>query len=255
MSGLLPFLRQSLLGVRHRIVGLLGFGFIFIAAAATARVLTAGESGHVELDPLFNVGGTTLVSALLLIGWLVGRFPLIAVLVLMTGIFSDDRAHGYTRLYAVRPRSLVLLYGARFLLFTLLAFALSAIVMPLFDIIMLGAWSGASILSLMAAQIIVFGSLTALLSLITRADAWVALFFGIVALIWDALQRAEIIVNAGPGIRQAVSVVLPPQGALLRIEMSFGASEPVPWDAFLYVCMYGALLLLVAGLALTRREI
>lgn len=255
MSGVLEFLRLTLLAARRRIIGLTAFGAIFLAAAATARLLTGGEHGHVELDPLYALGGTTLVSALLLTGWLIGRFPLIAILVLAAGIFSDDRAAGYARLYAVRPRSIVALYGARFLLFALLAFVLSAIVMPAFDLIVLGHWPAPDIFVLMAAQIIVFGSLTSLLSLISRADAWTALFLGLLALVWDALRRADFLVNAAPVVRDAVTVALPPQGALLRIESAFGATQPVPWDAFLIVCLYGTLALVLAGLALTRREI
>jgi hypothetical protein len=255
MSGVLQFLSLTLLTARRRIIGLLAFGASFLAAGATARLLTGGEHGHVELERLFAVGGSTLVSALLLSGWLIGRFPLIAILVLASGSFSDDRAARYTRLYAVRPRSLVALYGARFLLFAALAFALGSIVMPAFDLIVLGAWPAPQIFVVMAAQIIVFGSLTTLLSLITRADAWTALFLGILALVWDALRRADILVRAAPLVRDAVTVALPPQGALQRIEGAFGAAQPVPWDAFLVICLYGTLALVLAGLALTRREI
>jgi hypothetical protein len=255
LSGVLSFLQLTLLAAQRRIIGLIAFGAVFLAAAAAARLLTGGEHGHVELDPLFAMGGTTLVSALLLTGWLIGRFPLIAILVLTAGSFSDDRAAGYARLYAVRPRSLVALYGARFLLFALLAFVLSSIVMPAFDLIVLGEWPAPDIFVLMAAQIIVFGSLTTLLSLLTRADAWTALFLGILALVWDALRRADFLVNAAPGVRDAVTVALPPQGALLRIESAFGSAQPVPWEAFLIVCLYGTLVLLLAGVALTRREL
>jgi hypothetical protein len=255
VSGVLQFVALSVLAVRRRVLGLLAFGGVFLAAAATARLLTGGEHGHVELDPLYAVGGTTLVSALLLTGWLIGRFPLIAILVLAAGSFSDDRFAGYTRLYAVRPRSLVALYGARFLLFAVLAFVLSAIVMPAFDFIVLGQFPAPDVFVLMAAQIIVFGSLTTLLSLISRADAWTALFLGLLALVWDALRRADFLSNAAPVVRDAVTVALPPQGALLRIESAFGADQPVPWDAFLIICLYGSLVLVLAGLALSRREI
>jgi hypothetical protein len=255
MSGVLWFLRMTLVSTRRRIVGLIAFGAVFVATAATARVLTGGEHGHVELDPIFALGGTTLISAVLLLGWLIGRFPLIAALVLMAGVFSHDRAAGYTRLYAARPRSLVLLYSARFALLMALAFVLSIIIMPVFDLIMLGEWAGMGMIVLIAAQIIVFGTLTALLSTIMRADAWAALFLAIVALLWHALRRAEYLTNTAPFIRDTLSVVLPPQGALLRIESAFGAAQPVPLDAFLYVCIYGALVLVFAGVSLVRREI
>jgi hypothetical protein len=255
VSGAWSFLVLTLRSRARRIIGLLAFGMIFLAAGATARIFTGDEHGHVELEQLFALGGTTLVSALLLLGWLVGRFPLIAALVLMAGIFSHDRAAGFARLYAVRPRSVVLLYGARFALLCLVAFTLSAVLMPLFDVIVLGEWSQPAIFMLIAAQVIVFGTLTALLSTVTRADAWVALFLGIAAIVWEALRRVDVFATLPATLRETVSVLLPPQGALTRVETAFALMQPVPWDAFLYIVLYGALILLVAGVVLDRREI
>jgi hypothetical protein len=255
MSALPPFLLLTLRSRARRILGLGAFGLMFLAAGATARVFTGDEHGHIELDQLFALGGTTLVSALLLLGWLVGRFPLIAALVLMAGIFSHDRSAGYARLYAVRPRSMLLLYGARFFTLGLLAFLLSALLMPLFDVIVLGEWSDPALFVLIGTQVIVFGTLTALLSTVLRGDAWVALFLGVTALVWDALRRIDFVQAAPPAVRETVSVLLPPQGALMRIETAFATMQPVPWDAFVYIMLYGALMLLVAGVVLSRREI
>jgi hypothetical protein len=255
VSGLGSFLLLSLRARSRRVLGLIAFGALFLTAGATARVFTGREHGHIEMDQLFELGGTTLVSALLLLGWLIGRFPLIAALVLMAGIFSADRTLGHARLYAVRPRSLVLLYGARFLLLGLVAFTMSALLMPAFDYLVLGEWTGTSVFVLIAAQIIVFGTLTALLSVFTRADAWVALFLGLVALVWDGLRRIDFVQDTPAAFRETLSVLLPPQGALMRIEMAFGMMQPVPWDAFLYVVLYGALLAVFAGAALARRTL
>jgi hypothetical protein len=88
----------------RRIVGLLAFALLFVAAGLTARMLV-GEEGHVEVGELFLIGGYPVVSALLLLGWLLGRYPIIATLVLFAGIFSGDRIDGYARLYSVRPVS------------------------------------------------------------------------------------------------------------------------------------------------------
>ena len=49
--------------------------------------------------------------------------------------------------------------------------------------------------------------------------------------------------------------LLPPQAALLRLEEAFGALQPIPWDAFLYIAAYSLVLLLLAGIALARREV
>ncbi|MEX1182559.1 MAG: hypothetical protein WEF86_04950 [Gemmatimonadota bacterium] len=249
------FLAMTLRSRARRLLGLLAFGTVFLLAGATARLVSAGEHGHMELDALFGLGGTTLVSALLLLAWLIGRFAIIAVLVLMSGVFSDDRAAGHARLYAVRPCSFVALYAARFAMLCALAFMLAALIMPAFDWIVLGEWIGWTAIVLIAAQIIVFGSLTALCSVATRADAWVALFLGVFALVWDALRRLDFFNTAAPLVRQLISMLLPPQGALVRIETAFASTQPVPWDAFLYVAVYGALVLLIAGTALARRDI
>jgi hypothetical protein len=255
MNGLGSFLWLTLRARSRRLIGLTAFGLVFLAAGATARIFTHSDHGHIEMDQLFELGGTTLVSALLLLGWLIGRFPLIAALVLMAGVFSADRSLGHARLYAVRPRSLVLLYGARFLMLALIAFVMSALLMPVFDVIVLGEWSGWSVLVLIAAQIIVFGVLTALLSVFTRADAWIALFLALVAIVWDGLRRVDFVLGVPAAVRETISVLLPPQGALMRVEMAFGMMQPVPWDAFLYIVIYGALLLVIAGAALTRRTL
>jgi hypothetical protein len=255
MKGLLSFLWLTLRARTNRLIGLTAFGTLFLASGATARIFTHSEHGHVEMDQLFALGGTTLVSVLLLLGWLIGRFPLIATLVLMAGIFSYDRSSGHARLLAVRPRSLVLLYGARFMLFALIAFVMSAVLLPAFDFLVLGEWGGPAVFALIAAQIIVFGVVTALLSVFTRADSWLALFLGIVAIVWDALRRVDFFLDWPAPVRETLSVLLPPQGALMRIEMAFGSLQPVPWDALIYIVIYGALLLLLAGVGLTRRSL
>ena len=255
MSALLSFLMLSLRSRVRRIVGLAAFGLLFLAAGATARVFTGSAHGHVELERLFELGGTTLVSALLLLGWLIGRFPMIAVLVLMSGVFSDDRDRGYARLYAVRPRSMLVLYGARALMYTLIALTMSALLIPGFDLLILNEWPEGSLSALIAAQILVYGSLTALLSVATRADAWVTLFLGILGMVWYALRRMDFFQSTPPVIRETVSVLLPPQGALLRVETAFAAGQPVPSSAMLYVTIYALLVLIIAGVALARREL
>jgi hypothetical protein len=255
MRGIPSFVMLTLRSSRRRILGLTAFGFLFLAAGTTARIFTDTDHGHVEMDRLFELGGVTLVSGILILGWLIGRFPLIATLVLMSGVFSDDRHTGHARLYAARPRSLVALYGARMLVLGIVAFVMSTLLLPAFDVLVLGEWGGPGVFALMASQIIVFGVLTALLSVFTRADAWIALFLGILAIVWDGLRRVDFFVTLPPLVRETASVLLPPQGALMRIETAFASFQPVPWDAFLYVLIYGALLSLLAGIALTRRSL
>lgn len=241
--------------LRGRLLVLLAFAAVFLAAATAARLVTGSHEGHIELDRIFEIGGAPLASALLLVGWAIGRFPMIAVLVLAAGLFSHDRATGHARLYFARPASPLRLYGVRFVVLALVAFALSAVLVPAFDIIMLGHWAGPNTLVLIAAYIIAYGSLTAFLSAWTRGDAWIALLLGIFAIVWHSLRVGGVLETTPPGVREVVSLMLPPHGALFAIETAFAQMAPLPRDAFLYVLLYGAVLLVLAGVSLTQREI
>lgn len=239
---------------RGRLLALAAFAAVFLAAGAAARLLVADGSGHVDADQLFIIGGYPLVSALLLLGWLLGRFPLIATLVLLAGIVSHDRSNGYARIYAVRPTSPLAIYGVRFFVLAAAAFALCAVLLPTFDLLLLGTWAGPATLVLILANIIAFGGLVTFLSVCTRADSWIALFLALAAIVWNALRAADRL--AIPiGARDFISFLLPPQSAMLRLEGAFGTLQPIPWDAFWLVVGYGAVLLAAAAIVLRQREL
>ncbi len=243
----------ELLARRRRILALLAFAGVFLAAAATAAVL-AGEGDHVEMDTLYQVGGYPLISGLLLAGWLIGRFPLVATLVLLSGVVAHDRETGHARILAVRPASPALLYGARFITLAGLAFALSAVLMPLFDLIMLGRWGGGATLTLILAHVLVWGGLTALLSTITSLDAWVTLLLAVFAMVWTSLTRAAL-VPLPPPVAEGLTFLLPPVRQLFALESAFAGVEPVPWGDFWFAAGYGLLALVLAAWMLRRREI
>lgn len=251
---MLTWLLLELRRQQRRVLGLLAFGAIFLAAAATARLLSGGGD-HVEFDALMRIGGYPLVSALLLTGWMAGRFPLIAALVLMAGVYSDTRQTGLARLLEVRRLSPLHTFALRIGVALVLAFATSAIILPLFDLVMLGRFPGHQLFALALGYVLVFGAFTALLSTFARADAWIALFLGIVAMIWHALLRAEVLVTAPPLMREAVTVLLPPHGALLQLEQAFAGDLAIPWFALAYAGIYAALALVLAGVVAVRREI
>ena len=52
-----------------------------------------------------------------------------------------------------------------------------------------------------------------------------------------------------------MSLALPPHGALFQLETAFASALPIPWAAFAYVVAYSAVLLVLAGFGLARREI
>lgn len=241
----------ELLARRRRILALLATAALFLAAGATAATL-GRTHGHVEIDTLYRLGGYPLVSGLLLAGWLIGRFPLLAVLVLTAGVASDDGGHA--RLLATRPASPRLLYGARLITLWGLAFAISATLLPAFDLIVLGEWAGRATLVLIVAHLLVWGSLTALLSTFTRLDAWIALLIALLAMIWSALVDAGFSPLA-PILTEILAFLLPPVDRILQLEAAFAGVEPIPWSAFAFCAGYGLVLLLLAGWRLGRREI
>lgn len=244
-----PSLRARL----PRILGVAAFATVFLVAGAIMRAFFRDDAGHVEIGRLFEVGGYPLASTLLLLGWLIGRFPLIAAVVLTAGLFSRDRETGYARLYLARPVSAIAVYGLRFLAMAGIAFLLSAILLPGFDLLMLGEWAGPSTFALIGSQVLIYGGLTALFSLWTRGDAWAAVGVAIGALLWEALIRSQVGIPPGPAA--LIRFVLPPQWAMLQIEEAFGAGAGLPWEALVWAGGYGVVVLGVAGVVVRSREV
>lgn len=249
-----PLTLLALRSLRRRLALLLAFAGVFMLAAVTVRAVAAHE-GHVEPDALFQLGGYPLVSAILLLGWTLGRFPVIAILVLAAGVFSADLHSGQVRLLAARPASLARIYGARLLTHAALAFLLSAILMPAFDVLLLGQWAGPGTLVLIAAYVIAYGGLVAFLSVLTRADAWIALALALLSIVWATLLSSGFMTGAPALARDVITFLLPPQGAFFRLEGAFAGLEPIPWAAFAYAAGYGLLFLALSGVLIARREI
>lgn len=244
----------SIRSLRGRLLLLLVFSAALLLLALALRAL-GGHEGHVDPDRLFEFGGTTLVSVVLLTGYVLGRFPIIATLVLVAGVFSSDLAAGHTRLYAARPVSLLRLYGARLALRCGIAFLISALLLPAFDLILLGNWAGPRTFALIAAYVAAFGGLTAFLSVWFRPDAWIAAVLAIVAIAWHALRSAFVTGMGPPFVRDTITMLLPPHGAIAQVERAFSALEPVPWVAFGYAVAYGMFWVLLAALAIGRRAL
>lgn len=238
----------------RRIAALVAFALLFLGSAVTARLLVGTEHGQVEMGNLYLVGGYPLVSALLLLGWLIGRYALIATLAMMAGIVSNDRTNGMMRLYAVRPASLSKLYLKKFAVCAAVVFLISSLLMPAFDMLLLGRWAGPSTFVLVTSYIMVYGSLTFFLSVWMRGEVWVTMMLAIVAMLWDAMIRTGKLGGAAPGIREVITVLLPPQSALFRLETAFGAETAIPWVAFGFVLAYSVILTIAALVSLRVRE-
>ncbi|HEY0810871.1 MAG TPA: hypothetical protein VGD49_11955 [Longimicrobiales bacterium] len=251
MSMIALYLRSNL----RRIFALIAFAMLFLLSGLTARLLVGTDHGQVELGNLFMAGGYPLVAALLLLGWMLGRYALVATLVMFAGIVSSDRANGNIRLYAVRPRWVGFLYLKKFFAAGAVVFVLSALLMPTFDLLLLGRWAGAGTFVLILSYIMVYGSVCFFLSVWLRGEVWVTVVLAITAMLWDALIRSGKIGNAAPGIREIVTVLLPPQSALFQIESAFGAENPIPWASFVFVMAYAVILTVAALVSLRIREL
>ena len=245
------FLRSRM----RRIGALIAFALLFLFSALAARALVGTDHGQVELGNLYQVGGYPLVSVLLLLGWLIGRYSVVAILVMMSGVVSGDRRDGTMRLYAVRPVSLPLFYLKRFAVAAGVAFLLSAILLPAFDFLLLSKWAGPNTFVLIISYIMVYGSLRFLLSVWTRGEVWIAMMLAILAMLWDAVLRAGKLGNSAPGIREVVTMVLPPQSALFKIESAFGTEALMPWDSVLFVTAYSIILVVAALVSMRVREL
>lgn len=242
------------LAMRRRLFVLAGLSAVFLLAGSAAAIFLKDEHGDVHIDALFLVGGYQAASALLLLGWLLGRLPLIAVLVLMGGMISDDRDSGLARLIAVRPARPVAVYAIRFAVLALIVFVVCGVVMPAFDLLMLGEWAGPATLVLILAYILAYGGLIAFLSAWTRGDAWLALMLAILAIVWSAFDRAAALPLA-PELSRIIGFVLPPQPALFQLEAAFAELEPIPWDAFAFAAGYGLFFMVLAAVSIRRREV
>src|SRR6185503_10019260 len=151
--------------------------------------------------------------------------------------------------------SFLRVYGTRALAYLAVAFLLSAVLLPLFDVIMLGKWAGPATFIVIVCYVLVYAALTTLLSLFFRNEAWIALVIALAALIWDALRRAHKLDQAPRGVAEVVAFILPPQGPLFRVEGAFAAVQPIPWSDVGYIVGYALVLFLAAAVLVVDREI
>jgi hypothetical protein len=248
--------RLSLAETRGRLLLVGVVGLMFLAGAAVTGSL-AGGGADPGLDELFRQGGYPLVSAVLLMGWSVGRFPLFAALVLCSGVCWGGRGTGWARIAHARSRSPLALYAWRWLLFAALAFAAAALVLPLFDLLVLGTWAGPATFVLALAAVLVYGALAAFLSAWLRADVALATA-GILAgaaHVWHAALRSGAADAVPRGVGRFLSFVLPPQGALYALENAFAGVEPIPWASFGYAAGYAAVMAALTLVSVVLREI
>lgn len=239
---------------RWRLVALGVAALLLLATGSAVAGVARGPEGHVEIAPLLERGGAWLVSALIFVGWLVGRFPMVAALALAGGAMRGGggsyprsgpaRAAGTAASTDGATFRLALASGA--------AFLLSAVLLPAFDLIMLTAWGGVATVVFIVAQVAVYTSLTAFAGLWTRWDGWLALVLGAAAMGWHRLAEAGH-APTWPVLADLIAFLLPPQAALVAVEDAFPGIQPIPWSALAYALGYAATLLLATMVVVRRR--
>src|SRR5690606_8214888 len=99
-----------------------------------------------------------------------------------------------------------------------------------------------------------FGALTFLLSVWTRADAWIAVLLSMLAMVWYSLRRGDLLAGVAPGLREIITLLLPPHGAILEIEQAYAQGLVLAWGGAMIVLVSAALAMLLGCVGLTDRE-
>lgn len=201
---------------------------------------------HGTLDPL-EVGPASAAAPMAYLASL-------TMILLLAGFVSTDRREGYTRLFFAHPTSPSVFYALRWAL--ALAVALGASLVFLLSLQWFawgeirGGWL-ALLLPLLTAWI--FGGLMAFLSTaLPRGDAWVALALFVPTLFPQLLSL--LLASVGPGVRQGVLFLLPPQTTALQQVYEAVLVGQVPWGAVGWALGYGTVWLVLGTLALRLRE-
>jgi len=180
-------------------------------------------------------------------------FAGISMIVLLAGFVSSDRREGYTRIYFSHPTSPLAFYGLRWCLAYLISVAGAAAFLIVGQVIawgeILGGWSG-MVLPLLSA--LIYGGLIAFFSiLLPRGDAWIVFLLFLPTFFPQILTLG--LATAGPWTRQAVLLLVPPQGAMQEVWEGLLLNS-FAWGGAAYAAAYGVIFLIAAALILTLRE-
>lgn len=178
----------------------------------------------------------------------------LATVILLAGFVSTDRRRGYYRLFLSHPVHPLVLYGAKWLLALALALAAAAVFLAVGQWAAWGEWrGGAAGLGLALLSALVYGGLMAFLSTaLPRGDAWVAILLFVFTWAWLNALALGAEPFAAP-VRQAVSLLLPPQTALQDVYEAL-LRERAAWGAAAFAAGYGVFWLGAAALLLRVRE-
>ncbi|HLM69222.1 MAG TPA: hypothetical protein VK358_16910 [Longimicrobium sp.] len=177
------------------------------------------------------------------------------MVVLLAGFIATDRRRGYYRLAFSHPTRPLAFYGLRWVLSLALALLAGAF---FWLFAQLAAWGGIrvgpSFLLQALLLAVVYGGLTAFFSaLVPRGDGLLAVILFFLTDLWLSLVQASPVLPFTPGVRAAISFVLPPHSAVSDVYNAL-LSGGVAWGAAAYALGYGLFWLILAGLLVKYRE-
>ena len=189
------------------------------------------------------------------ISFTLANLATLGMVVLLAGFIAADRRRGYYRLAFSHPTRPLAFYALRWVISLALAM-LAAALFWLFA--QLGAWGrvqvGPSFLLHGFLLAVVYGGLTAFFSaLLPRGDGFLAVVVFFLTDSWLTLLQSVPVQPFTPGIRAAISFVLPPHSAISDVYNSL-LSGGVAWGAAVFALGYGLFWLIAAGLLVRYRE-
>jgi hypothetical protein len=181
-----------------------------------------------------------------------GYFAAFSMMILLSGTVSPDRREGYTRLFFSHPTSPLAFYGLRWGL----AYAIS--VSGAFLLLLVGqllSWGGIRggwlglVLPMLTA--LIYGGLIAFFSvLLPRGETLLVIILFLPTVITEVLQPLNRLIAP---VRDAILLLLPPNGALAQVYVNMRYEEP--WGgAAVFAAAYGLIFLTAAAIALRLRE-
>lgn len=238
---MIPILLKQL---RWRIAALALAGFLFYMGDPALHEHPAESPSDVaELLEPFGISFT------------IANLATVGMVVMLAGFIATDRRRGYYRLAFSHPTRPLAFYGLRWVL-SLAVAMLAGAFFWLFA--QLAAWGevrvGPSFLLQALLLAVVYGGLTAFFSaLVPRGDVFLAVILFFLTDLWLTLVQESPILPLTPGLRAAISFVLPPHSAVSDVYTAL-LSGGVAGGAAAYALGYGLFWLILAGLLVKYRE-
>jgi hypothetical protein len=189
------------------------------------------------------------------ISFTIANLATLGMVVMLAGFIATDRRRGYYRLAFSHPTRPLAFYGLRWVLSLAVAMLVAA---GFWLFAQLMAWGevrvGPAFLLQGFLLAVVYGGLTAFASaLLPRGDGFAAVIVFFLTDFWLNLLGSSPVQPFTPGIRAAISFVLPPHSAVSDVYNAL-LNGGMAWGAALYALGYGLFWLILAGLLVKYRE-